>query len=58
MFSYLRGLFFTTKRRVAENGMRHGYRVQLWKWEKGDHSYDEKRIVIVVPGTGYQGETS
>ena len=51
MIYFLRELFLMTKRKAVMNIMRKGYRVMLWKHERGDNFYDEKKISITMPGT-------
>lgn len=51
MINCLRWLFLLTKRRVVKNGMKHGFRVKLWKWESDECICQDREIFIVMPGT-------
>lgn len=51
MIELFKVLFLRTPRRAASNTMRTGYRVQLWKSERGQCGCQEEVIYINVPGT-------
>ena len=51
MINFLREIFFLTDRRIVKNGMRHGFRVKLWKWEYDTCLCEDRELFIVMPGT-------
>ena len=51
MLELLRVFFLASKRESAISNMQSGWRVKLWKWERGQCNCQESVVYLNMPGT-------